>query len=157
MRFYDIVLWLHISGSIVAFGVVVSYPVALSVVRSGYERALPAFHKTNEKLSQKVLTWGMIAVLATGFYLATDASAWSEPWVSAPLTIIAILFGIAGGAITPGERKAAALAARDIEASGDGAVVLSAEYEAAARRLRMFAYLATALVLVATFFMTVKP
>ncbi|HEX4932277.1 MAG: DUF2269 family protein [Solirubrobacteraceae bacterium] len=158
VRFYDIVLWLHISGAIAAFGGVVAYPVALSVVRTGHERGLPAFHKTNEKITQKVMTWGMIVVLAAGFYLATDADAWQEPWVSIPLVIIAVLFGIAGGVITPGERKASALAARDIEASpADGPVTLSAEYEKAARRLRTFAYLATALVLVATFFMTVKP
>lgn len=158
MEFSDIVLWLHITGVVAAFGSVIAYPVALTVVRGGHERGLPAFHKTNEKLTQKVMTWGMVLVLATGFYLATDGDAWQEPWVSVPLAIIAVLFGIAGGVLTPGERKASALAAKDVDASpADGPVTLSAEYEKAARRLRMFAYLASALVLVATFFMTVKP
>lgn len=158
VQFYDIVLWIHITAVVTAFGGVIAYPLALNVVRTGYEGSLPAFHKVNEKLTTKLMTWSMIVVLLAGFYLATDRSYWQEMWVSVSLTIIAILFGIAGGVLTPGERKASALAARDVEASGpSGPIVLSAEYEKAARRLRTFAYLTSLLVVVATFFMTVKP
>jgi hypothetical protein len=87
----------------------------------------------------------MVVVLIAGMYLATDADAWSEAWVSGSFVGLIILFAIAGIATT-WERRAAQLAT-----TGD------AGYEALAKRLRGMAGAAMGIVVVVLFLMVVKP
>ena len=87
--------------------------------------------------------------------MATKDHLWGESWVMVGVTIIAII-AIAGGGIVKWTKELSELARADIDAGGDS-VVFGAEYD---RVYRL--YLATettlgALVLVAIFFMVVKP
>jgi uncharacterized membrane protein len=143
IRFYDVVVWVHVLAVVVAFGVVFAYPVlAGSLARAG---ALQAFHATETKLWSRVVTPAMVVVLIAGIYLASDADVWSEAWVSGSLVGLILLFAIAGIA-TGWERRAAELA----PAGG-------AAYEDVARRLRGAAGAAMGLVVIVLFLMIVKP
>ena len=87
----------------------------------------------------------MVVVLLAGIYLATDADAWSEGWVSGGFVGMILLFGIAGVS-TGWQRKAAQLATTSDPA-----------YDDLARRLNTAAVAAMVLVVVVLFLMVVKP
>ena len=143
VTFYDIVVWIHVSAVVAAFGAVFAYPVLYALLRRA--SALPAFHAAQVAIWSRLVTPAMVLVLLAGIYLASDADLWSEGWVSATIVILIVLFGIVG-MLTGQERRAAELAAR-----GDPG------YNAVASRLRIGAALAAVLVLAALFLMVVKP
>jgi hypothetical protein len=134
VTFYSVVVWIHVLAAVVAFGGVFAYPLMASAF--GRAGALPAFHGT------EVTIWSRVV---TGIYLASDADAWSEAWVSASFVGLILLFAIAGMA-TGWERRAAQLAA-----AGD------AGYDAVASRLRLAVGAAMVLVTIVLFLMIVKP
>lgn len=155
--FYDVILFVHIAAIVIAFGVTFAYPILGTIVATQSPRSLPVFHRAQAAIGKKLIApAGGVALLA-GVYLATDRDLWSEVWVTVPTTILVILLAAGGMFFDPHETKAAELAERDVAASGDGAVKLSAEYEAVQKRIAGVGALASLLVLVALFFMTAKP
>ena len=138
---YELVLTLHVLAVVVAFGTVFAYPVL-----SGLLGGTPAFHRAQVTLWSRLVTPAMVVVLLAGAYLATDAGAWAEPWVSSTLVILLVLFGLAGAFFTPRERRAAELAVRG-----------GPQYDELARRLRLGAFLAALLVVAAIVLMVVQP
>lgn len=155
--FYDVVLFVHIAAILIAFGVTFAYPLIDRLVATQYPRSLPAVHRAQAAVGQKIIApAGGVALLA-GAYLATDRDLWNEVWVTVPATILVILLAAGGLFFGPHETRAADLAERDIAASGEGEVRLSAEYEAVQKRIASVGGLANLLILVALFFMTAKP
>lgn len=150
VTFYEIIVWVHVSAVVAAFGGIVAYPLALGAVRSKDPAALAAFHRVSGEVGARVMTYAMVVVLAAGMYLATDRELWSEMWVSLSMLILLALFALTGAVITPGERKAAELAARD-------GGTPSPEYEQQAAKLRTVAAVSSVLVLIALFLMIVRP
>jgi uncharacterized membrane protein len=138
---YELVLTLHVLAVVVAFGTVFAYPVL-----SGLLGGTPAFHRAQAVLWSRLVTPAMVVVLLAGAYLATDADAWAEPWVSATLVILLVLFGLAGAFFTPQERRAAELAVRG-----------GPQYDDVARRLRLGMTAAALLVVAAIVLMVVQP
>jgi uncharacterized membrane protein len=153
VEFYNVVLAVHITGVVFAFGIVLAYPVIIPWVRRGQPAAMPVVHALQTRIGRAVISPGMAVVLAAGIYLASDADAWSKSWVSVPLVILIVVGGLGGAVLTPLERRLAATATRDLQGGGE----LGAEYDAQLARWSLFAYTCAALVLVAIVFMTVKP
>jgi uncharacterized membrane protein len=143
VTFYEVVVWIHVLAVVIAFGGVFAYPVVGAALRRA--GALPLFHSTWAQLWSRVVTPAMVVVLLAGMYLATDADAWSEAWVSGSFVGLIVLFAIAGIA-TGWERKAAQLAAAS-----------DAGYKALATRLRGAAGAAMAIVVVVLFLMVAQP
>ncbi|MGH2899168.1 MAG: hypothetical protein ACRDMZ_10885, partial [Solirubrobacteraceae bacterium] len=75
VRFYDVVLAIHILAVVVAFGVVFSYPVLDAFLRRAMKDNLAALHNLHVELARKVVTPAMVVVLVAGIYLATR-----DPW-----------------------------------------------------------------------------
>jgi small-conductance mechanosensitive channel len=156
--FYDLVLSLHIAAILIAFGVTFAYPVLIPYLMRHHPRTMPAIHEAQDRIGKLVITPAATVALLAGAYLATDRHYWSEVWVTVPLIVLIVLLGLGGAFFAPNERKAAQLAARDVAASADdGEVAWSLEYQAISRRIAIVGALASALVLVAVFFMTTKP
>lgn len=155
--FYNVVLALHIAAIVVAFGVTFAYPGIGIFVTREHPRFLPVLHAAQERVGRLVITPAATVALLAGFYLASDRDYMSKVWVVVPLIILIALLGLGGAFFAPGERRAAELARRDVDAAGDGPVAMSAEYEAVATRIAKVGALASFLVLVAIFFMTAKP
>lgn len=156
MELYDVVLFVHVVSVIAAFGVTFAYPIMGPFVTRTDPRALPVFHRAQALVGKRLISLGLLVALLSGIYLATDRDLWSEMWVSIPMLIIIVLGGLGGAFFGPQESRAAELAERDIAASGD-AVELSAEYRAVAARIAGVGAFASLLVVVAVFFMVVKP
>ena len=153
MELYDVVLFIHISAVVIAFGVTFAYPVIGAFVTKNDPSALPVLHRAQARVSRTVIPFGMLVALLAGAYLATDLDVWSEVWGSIPLLILIVLGALGGMFFTPQETKAAELAERDLAADG----ALSPEYQAVAGRIAKVGALADVLILVAVFFMVVQP
>ncbi|HEY6761256.1 MAG TPA: DUF2269 family protein [Baekduia sp.] len=153
ITFYSVVLSVHIMAVVVAFGASFAYPVLMPWARRAHPEAMPAIHQATERLVKVMMSPALVVVLACGIYLASDADVWSKSWVSVPLVILIVIGGLFGALIAPKERELAAVASRDLGAGG----ALSTEYDDLFRRVALAGYAVCVLVLVAIFFMTVKP
>lgn len=95
-----------------------------------------------------------ILILLVGIYLVLEGPwEWSDTFVAVGIVAIVVLLGLVHAVLIPTERKLAALAERDLADGGE----LSDEYWAASRQSAIWGTLAGLVVLVAVFFMTVKP
>lgn len=151
VRFYDVVLTIHILAVVIAFGVVFSYPVLDAWFRRAVPGNVAALHRLHLALGQRVISPAMVVVLAAGLYLSLQEP-WSlgDPWISATLAILIVLFGLMGAVLTPADRRLAQLA----ESGGDEP---GADYERERKRADAFGGLALLLVVVAIFLMVAKP
>jgi uncharacterized membrane protein len=153
ISFYGVVLAVHIMGVVIAFGSFFAYPAFMPWARKNHPRAMPVIHELSARLGRMVVSPGLVIVLVCGIYLASDADAWSEVWVSIPLVILIVIGGLGGMFFAPSDRKLAALATRDLAAGGE----LSAEYDELFRRVAFAGVTVIALVVIAIFLMAAKP
>ena len=135
LRFFDIVLWLHITSVVIAFGVMFTYPVIVPLTVRNAPRQVAWLHDMQAALGRMVVTPAAALVLITGIYLAADADVFSKWWVAVPLLAILQILGLGGAFFAPRDRKLAELARRDIAAAGEGQVVFSKEYEDLGRQV----------------------
>ena len=147
LRFYDVILSVHVMAVVVAFGVVFAYPVVLPWLRRHHPGSMVVAHEVQGRLGRSLISPAATVALLAGAYLATDAGLWSEVWVTIPLIILLAILGGGGAVFAPAERRLAALASGGID---------SPEYDAAFKRI-MPLYVAVAVaVLVAIFLMVTK-
>ena len=151
---YDFVLTIHILAVVVAFGVVFAYPVLDAQMRTAGPGDLAALHRLHLALGRRVISPAMVVVLLAGLYLALDRYSLGDPWISATLAILLVLFALTGAVLTPTDRRLAELAERDAKAGGGAP---SEDYRREERKAAAFGSLALALVLVAIFLMVAKP
>jgi len=147
VTFYDIVLWVHITAVVSAFGALFAYPVFLAVnakaplsQRANFHRLQVAFSKRN--------TGPMIGVvLLAGIYLASDAHLWSEAWVIVPFIVLFVIAGLGATVLRQGELRL-------IEASESGS---EGDYDAALSVVKTWTFVTIALIVITIFFMAAKP
>ena len=70
---YNIVLWIHVTAVVGAFGLTLAYPLLMSSARQGAERALPSLHWLIGMWGARLVSIGGLVVLAAGLYLASTA------------------------------------------------------------------------------------
>lgn len=151
--FYDVVVAVHVAAVVIAFGVTFAYPVIVPWVTRTQPSAVPMTHRLQAHLNQRLTTPVMVLVLLSGIYLAADRDLFKQPWVTVPMVIIIVIFGLVGAFFIPQDKKLADLAERDLAAGGD----FSAEYQAASRRVAIVGAITGLMILTAIFFMVVKP
>ncbi|HEX5983616.1 MAG TPA: DUF2269 family protein [Solirubrobacterales bacterium] len=150
---YSIGLFIHILAVVLAFGPTFGYGLIFSLMPK-YPQSTPAFFEAVRKIDTYLVNPGMIVVLLAGIYLMTDGP-WdgSESWITVGFIAIIALLGLQHAYFRPQGRKAQELAERDLK-NGD---TLSEEFEEISRRLGTMGPIAGLIVVVAIFFMTVKP
>ncbi len=153
VTFYGVVLAVHIMAVVIAFGTMFAYPAFIPWARKSHPDAMPVIHAVAGRIGQRVTSPALALVLACGIYLASDADAWSETWVSVPLVILIVIGGLGGMFFAPNERRLGELATRDLANGGK----LGAEYDALFQRVAAAGLVTCGLVLVAIFFMAAKP
>ena len=94
--FYDVVLFVHVTAVILAFGVTFAYPIIGTFVMRNDPRALPVLHRAQALVGKTLISGGLLIALIAGIYLASDRDLWSEIWVTIPFIIIIILGGLGG-------------------------------------------------------------
>lgn len=102
---YDVVLWVHITAVITAFGALFAYPVFLAVNARAPVAQRATFHRLQVAFSKNVTGPAIGVILLAGVYLAFDADLWSETWVTIPFVLLFVIAGLgATGASTSAER-----------------------------------------------------
>src|SRR5215208_6248050 len=153
---YNISLFLHISAVVIGFGATYAEAMMFPLAMKVDKRHLPYVHRLGMTINQRLATPAMVVILATGIYQVADNDhiGFGDAWVSATFAILIVLGGLLGGYFVPTDRRLAEMAERDL-AGGSG--VMSAEYEAGAKRIAAVGGLAGLLVLAAIFLMVTKP
>jgi uncharacterized membrane protein len=152
---YLVIKALHVMAAFAAYGLPFAYPFVIPYLRRNHPRTLPGVHDVQHKLSVALTGPGTVALFAFGVYMASKDDLWGESWVMVGVTILAII-AIAGGGIVKWTKELSELARSDIDAGGD-TVVFSTAYDRVYQRYLITEATLGALVLVAIFFMVVKP
>jgi uncharacterized membrane protein len=159
ITFFDVVKFLHVASVVTAWGVTFAYPVLQRAAERQDPRALPYFWRAADRVGMVIIAPGAFLILVTGVVLVIDSPAFGFGDLFVTVGMVAIIALIAFGPLffTPVGRKLAAAAERDIAAAGEGEVRLSEEYQATSRRYALVGNINGLIVLVAIFFMVVKP
>lgn len=153
VTFYGVVKAIHVFAVVFAFGVTFSYPLVLPWLRAKHPDVLPTYHEMQGRLGRMMVTPGMVLILLSGIYLASDGDFWKESWVTIPFVILIILFGMGGAFFSPRERKLTETAKRDLAGGG----TLGPEYDQQSKALTIAGSIAGALIVIAVFIMVAKP
>jgi len=113
LRFFDVVLFLHITSVVIAFGVLFTYPIVVPLTVRNAPRQVAWLHEMQVAVGRTVVTPAAALILLTGIYLAADADVFSKWWVTVPLIAIIVILGLGGAYFAPRDRKLADLARRD--------------------------------------------
>lgn len=157
VQFYDVVVWLHISAAILAFGPTFGYAFFQTIAERTDPRAIPTVMRAMSTIDRYMVTPGILVLIAAGIYLTADRWEFSDAFVGAGIVLALILLGLVHGFFLPAERQAAELAERDIAAAGDGEVKLSDEYMAISKRTGQIGTLAGLIVILTVYLMAAKP
>ncbi len=151
---YELGKFVHILAVIIAAGSPFAYPLFTGIAESTNPRAVPTVLRAARRSDFVIVTPALVVLLLAGLYLVGDASiSLGESWVSVGLLAIILLFAVVHGLIEPAVKEAIGVAERDL-AQGDQ---LSDEYRALSRRINNAGIVAGVIVIVAVFFMVVKP
>ena len=160
VTFYDVVLWVHITAVVLAFGPTFAYPVFLAVAERTDPRSLPV-------VARGIIAWDaigrvlLVLILLAGIYLIADSPAWelSDFYVSWGFLAVIVVGGLSGAYFTPKTRQLIEIAERDIAAStaSGGDVKLSAEFQALNGQVAKVGTAAGILILLTIYVMTAKP
>jgi uncharacterized membrane protein len=157
--FFTITKFLHVASVVIAWGVTFAYPVIQRTAERQDPRAVPNFWRTATRLGFAIIAPGAVLILVTGIIMVVDQEAFGfgDSWVTVGMVAIVVLIAFGPLFFTPAERKLAEVAERDVAAAGAGEVRFSEDYQAASRRYALVGQLNGLIVLVAIFFMVVKP
>lgn len=147
VSFYDVVLWIHITAVVTAFGALFAYPVFLTANTKAPLSQRANFHRLQVAFSKRVTGPVIGVVLLAGVYLASDAHLWSKAWVIVPLVLLFVIAGLGATVLRKGEL--ALIAASESGSEEDYAAVLS--------KVQAWTAVTITLIIVAVFFMAVKP
>jgi hypothetical protein len=152
---YYVIKAIHVMCVSATFGVAFVYPIAFAVARRHDPRSLPALHRLEYAIERTLIVPGLLVVVLTGIDITAIARHWGMFFVQWGLGVTLVIGVLVMTFMIPTAERAAAVAQRDVTASASGAVSLSEEYRALARRLLIVGTLLSGLVLVTILFMAV--
>ena len=144
---YDVVVWIHVTAVVVAFGALFAYPIFLAVNARAPIAERAALHRAQIAFSQRVTGPTIGVILLAGIYLATDAKLWDQAWVDVSFVLLFVIAGLGATILRRGEER--------LEATADGGD--TAGYDAALATVRTWTLITLALIVVVIFLMTTKP
>jgi uncharacterized membrane protein len=155
---YQLSVFVHVTAVMVGFGATFAESIAFPVAMKLNPRHLPYVHSLQLAINRYFATPALVIVLLTGVY-QVDKLDWGfdSGWVSGGFLIVIVIGGLLGGYFIPTDRRLGPMVEKEIQADGDGEVVLSEEYQRQAR-IEGFVGAATGILLViAVYLMVVKP
>jgi hypothetical protein len=147
VRFYDVVLWIHITAVVAAFGTLFAYPVFLAVNAKTPLAQRANFHRLQIAFSKRITGPAIGVVLLAGVYLATDAHLWSRTWVVVPFILLLVIAGLGVTVLRRNEERLIQTAEGGDEAG----------YAAALSATKTWTFVTIALIVITIFFMAAKP
>jgi hypothetical protein len=144
---YDIVLWIHVTAVLVAFGALFAYPIFLAVNARAPIGQRAGLHRAQIAFSKRVTGPVIGVILLAGIYLATDAEVWDQAWVGISLLLLFVIAGLGATVLRKGEEA--------LEATADAGD--EAAYSRALAGVRRWTLITLALIVFVIFLMTAKP
>lgn len=151
---YSVGLFIHIVAVLVGLGPTFGYAVVQAYVERFAPQAVPAVYRGFQRTDRILVSPGLIVVLAAGLYLMSEGDiSFGESWVSVGLAALIVLLGMTHAYFGPRWRRGIELAERDLAGAGE----LRDEFRSNSQQIAIGGMVAAVIVLVAIFFMTVKP
>jgi hypothetical protein len=147
VRFYDVILWLHITAVVIAFGALFAYPVFLTVNARAPIGQRAALHRVQIAFSKRVTGPTIGLILLAGIYLASDAGVWGRFWVIAPVVLLFVIAGLGATVLRRGEERLLELAEAGAEKAYPGALSV----------LLRWTWIVLVLIVLTIFIMVAKP
>lgn len=157
VQFYDVIVWLHVSAVVVAFGPTFAFGIYLAMTARNHPRSIPAVLEAQNVVSRMMVTIGAVLVLVTGIYLTADRWDFGYFFVTWSLIAIIVLLGLTHGFFLPHDRRALAAAKRDIEAAGSGEVEFGEEFSRETAASARMGPIAGLIVILTIYVMAAKP
>jgi predicted integral membrane protein DUF2269 len=158
VTFYNVVVWLHISSVVIAFGPTFAFGVYFAVGARKYPRSIPAILETQSVIQRSMTTIGGILVLLTGFYLAGKAWDFSDFFIVWGIIAIVALLGLVHGFFLPNDARALSVAKREIDEAGpSGKFEPSKKFMDIANRNARMGPIAGLIVILTIYVMSAKP
>ena len=157
VQFYDVIVWLHVSAVVVAFGPTFAFGVYVAATARNHPRSIPAVLEAQNTISRTMVTIGALLVLITGIYLAADRWDFGYFFITWGLIAIIVLLGLTHGYFLRHDRRALAAARRDIEAAGPGEVELGEEFNRETAASARMGPIAGLIVILTIYVMAAKP
>ena len=154
--FWQIVLAVHVVFVVAAFGLLIAYPFIVIATERIDPRAVPALLRVRQLLSRSLVNPGLLLVVISGVYLASDQHQWGQFYVQWGIGAALVLGGLEGALVARQTGVMAALAERDLEASSLNGGRWSDEYLAARGRADQINALLAVVVVVTVFLMIVQ-
>src|ERR1700727_572197 len=145
--FWQVILAVHIAAVLITFGVLFAYPVISLLAAKLDPPAMSGYYRIRALLGQRLVSPGLLLVLAAGIYLASKLHQWHFFYVQWGVAVVVVIGAIGGAFLTPREKKLAELAARDVG---------GAEYRALARRVVLVDSFVLVLILATVYLMTIQ-
>jgi hypothetical protein len=151
VMFSTVVIAIHIVAVLLAFGLIIVWPlVEMGVARSD-PRGLAALHRTRQYLGRMIVNPALVLLLISGIYLASDLHDWKHFFTQWGLAMVVVLGGLEGAAIMRSEGKLAELAEADATTG-----TRSAAYTQLRSRTSLIAWGMAALVIATIYFMVAQ-
>ena len=147
VSFYDVVLWIHISAVVIAFGALFAYPLWLAANARAPLAERAGFHRLQIAFSKRVTGPVIGVILLAGVYLATDRELWDEPWVSISFVMLLVIAGLGATVLRRSEERL-------VESADAGD---EATYAAALGTARTWTIVTDVLIVLTIYVMTAKP
>ena len=158
VTFYDVVVWLHVSSVVVAFGPTFAFGIYLALAARKYPRAMPAVLESTITISRSMVTIGGVLILLTCVYLAADRWDFSEFFIGWGILAILVLLGLAHGFFIPHDSRALRAAKHDIDAAGPtGEVQFGEDFQRETGLSARMGPVAGLIVIVTIYVMVAKP
>ena len=147
VQFYDVVVWLHITAVLLAFGPTFAYGAFFAVAGQTNPAALPTIGRVVVSWSRIATRLGILVILISGLYLTDDRWDFGDFFVSWGLAAVVVLFAMSQWYIIPTTQ-------RFVEAAEAGR---TEEVMAIAGQQRKVGPLAGIIVILTLYVMTAKP
>jgi uncharacterized membrane protein len=155
---YEISVFIHITAVVVGFGSTFAEAIMFPVAMKAGKHHLPYVHRLQLAINQYFATPALVVVLATGFYQVGKADLqFGDFWLSGTFAIVIILGGLIGAYFIPTDRRLGPMVEREIGAARGDDVVLSDDYQRAARTEGIVGAVAGLLIVLAVYLMVTKP
>lgn len=158
VTFYDVVVWLHVTSVVVAFGPTFAFGIFYTLAARKHPRAMPAMIEGVTLVGRSLITIGGVLILLTGIYLSADRWDFSDFFVGWGILALLILLGLTHGYFIPNDQRALRAAERDIEAAGPtGEVKFGEEFDEYSGRSAKLGPIAGLLIILTIYVMVAKP
>ena len=154
----EVSLVVHIVAVVVGLGSTVVESITFPVALKLGPRHLPYVHQLHHAINLWLATPGLVIILGTGIYQASDAGYdFGALWISASMGIVLVLAALVTGYLIPEDRRLKAMVERELAAAASDEPTLSDEYRRRARNTGAAGGVAGVLVIAAIYLMVTKP